>query len=474
MKKIIAYTLFSLLFCSTIAVSTPHIIEQTKMIDEILSNSEYLHTVFVEVGTSQNCQKCDPWGQSIYEAYNSGDYDFEYVEMIEFDHNGKILNDEANAWANNYSIGAYPTSIFDGDYERIVGNYPSSLPGSLDSCGSRDVADITAVMTVFWLGDATIKVEITIKNNEQTKYDGHIRACITEIVSRYDTYEGNPYHFGFLDYAFNKGVAINAGDTYTDSMTWNGNEHQDNHGDDFGDIEADNIQVTMGILNSNNGFVDETVMARITPNNPPNPPSNPSPSDGAVNVDVNTDLTWSCSDPDGGFLKYDVYFGTTNPPPQVAWKQTGKIYDSGTMDFNTTYYWKIIAWDNHDASTSGPVWSFLVKEKQTDNQPPNIDIDKPQKAVYINNIKILPRLFGIPIIIGKVIIEANAQDEDSGIEKVEFYINGKFKGEDHTEPYTYEWRWDRLRINHLFIIKAKAYDNSGKTSFDWIIVKKYL
>ena len=474
MKKIIAYTLVILLFCSTIAVSIPYTKEPTKMLDEMRSSSEYLHTVFIEVGTSQNCQKCGPWSQSIYETYNSGDYDFEYVEMIEFDHDGNILNDKANAWANNYNIGAYPTSIFDGDYERIVGNYPSLLPGTLDSCGNRAVADITAEMTVSWLGDATIKVEISIENNEQTQYNGHIRASITEIVSRYDTYDGDPYHFGFLDFAFNKVISIAAGELYTDSTTWNGNEHQDNHGNDFGDIEQDNIQVTMGILNNDDGYVDETVMARIVPNNPPNPPSNPSPPNGAVNVDINTDLTWSCSDPDGGFLKYDVYYGSTSPPPQVVWNQSGKIYDPGTMDYNITYYWKIIAWDNHDVSTSGPIWSFLVKEKQSENQPPTINIEKPQKAIYLNNIKILPRLFGIPIIIGKMIIEAKAQDEDSGIEKVEFYINGKFKTEDHTEPYTYEWRWDRPRIIHIFIVKVKVYDNGGKTSDDSMVVKKFL
>ena len=474
MKKIIIGILISLLFCSTIAVSIPNTKELTKILDEMNLNSEYLHTVFVEVGTSQNCQKCDPWSQSIYEIYNSGDYDFEYVEMIEFDHNGEILNDKANAWSNNYNIGAYPTSIFDGDYERIVGNYPSSLPGTLDSCGNRDVADITADMTVSWLGDATIVVDISIENNEQTQYNGHIRACITEIISRYDTYEGNPYHFGFLDYAFNKEVVINAGDTYTDSITWNGNEHQDNHGDDFGDIEEDNIQITMGILNNNDGYVDETVMARIAPNSPPNPPSNPSPHNGAVNVDINTDLTWSCSDPDGGFLNYDVYFGSASPPPQVVWNQSGKIYDPGPMEYNITYYWKIVAWDNHDICTSGPIWFFSVKEKQSENQPPTIDIGKPQKAIYFNDVKIIPRFFGMPIIIGKMIIEAYAKDEDSGVEKVEFYINGKLKGEDHTEPYTYEWRWDRPRINHIFFLKVKVYDNGGKTSIDWMIVKKFL
>jgi len=432
----------------------------------------FTHSVFVEVGTSQNCKNCDPWGQNIYEAYKSGNYDFEYIEMIEFDHDGEVLNDKANNWAKNYGIGAYPTSIFDGNYERIIGNYPVLLPNALNDCGNRAIADITADMMVSWLGNATIQVDITIENNEETQYIGHIRAGITEIISRYDTYYGNPYHHGFLDYAFNKHITIDAGDVYTDSTIWNGNEHQDNHGDDFGDIDPENIQVTMGVLNDDNGYTDETVMARIGENSPPNKPSNPSPPNNAVDIDINADLSWHCSDPDGGSLKYDVYFGTISPPPQVAWKQSQKSYNPGTMDYNTTYNWKIVAWDNHNASTSGPIWIFNIREKGVDNQAPKVKIIKPEKALYIKNVKILQRFFRITKIVGSITIEANVTDEDSGIEKVEFYINGKLKGYDTTEPYTYGWKRERFTIFRIFFIRVVAYDNEGKISVDWKIVRK--
>jgi hypothetical protein len=104
-------------------------------------------------------------------------------------------------------------------------------------------------------------------------------------------------------------------------------------------------------------------------NNPPNPPSNPSPSNGATNVGVNDDLSWTCSDPDGDSLTYDVYFDTVNPPVNiVSTGQSQTTYDPGTMIFGTTYYWKIVAEDSYGATTTGPVWSFTT----TGNDPPNI------------------------------------------------------------------------------------------------------
>ncbi|MEN6627406.1 MAG: fibronectin type III domain-containing protein [Candidatus Sumerlaeia bacterium] len=59
-----------------------------------------------------------------------------------------------------------------------------------------------------------------------------------------------------------------------------------------------------------------------------------------------------------GIVTYDVYFGTTNPPAT-------KVLDHGlypqyapeTLQYQTTYYWKIVA-HNNMGDTAGPVWSF--------------------------------------------------------------------------------------------------------------------
>ena len=467
--NIYIFILSFFIFISLISIK----VNSIKTLNENNPLMDYTHTVLVEVATSQNCIPCDYWNENIYNAYVLGDYDFEFVEMIIFDSNGNPLNQEAYIWENSYNIISYPTSIFDNDYKRITGNYPNLLTDTLNSSGNRAVANIQASMVLIWLDNAVIQVNIEIKNNGQSQYNGHIRASITEIISRYNTYYGDPYHFGFLGFAFNKDITISPGGVYTDSTNWDGNQHSDNHGENFGDIVPENIQVTMGVINNDNGYVAETVVSRLTgQNNPPNEPGNPSPPNKGEDINIDEDFSWSCSDPDGDSLKYDVYFGTSNSPQKVSSNQSDNSFDPGILNYEIKYYWKIVAWDEKGASTQGPIWSFTTKEKS--NNTPNVKITKPYKGFYIFNIKILPRYFFITKIIGSITIEVNAIDEDSGIEKVEFYINNKYMGNDTTYPYTYFWKTSLLKIFHIFFIKVIAYDLDGKTSIDRVIVQKYL
>ena len=302
----------------------------TKTSNEKTSRDSYTHTVLVEVGTAQWCPPCHYWNNNIYTAYNSGLYDFEYVEMIVRDHSDGILNMDAyKRMINNYGIAAYPTSVFDGDYLRLEGNYPAQLPGLLNTCGNRAVADLEADMIVYWFGNATINVNINIQNNEATQYNGHIRAYIVEITSRYDTVYGADYHNGFLAYAFDKDISINSGDIYTDATTWNGNDHADNHGDDFGDIALDNVKVILAVFDNVNRYVDETVAALV--NTPPEIPellSGPTQGITGKSYAYNTSTT----DPDDDQIFYKWDWGDGNFSDWLG------PYDSGeTAEANHTW-----------------------------------------------------------------------------------------------------------------------------------------
>jgi len=88
---------------------------------------------------------------------------------------------------------------------------------------------------------------------------------------------------------------------------------------------------------------------------PPGAASNPSPDNGAIDVNLTQDLSWTAG---SGATSHDVYFGTANPPPFIG-NQTDTTYDTGTMSYNTTYYWRVDE-KNVRSTTTGIVWSFTT------------------------------------------------------------------------------------------------------------------
>lgn len=107
-----------------------------------------------------------------------------------------------------------------------------------------------------------------------------------------------------------------------------------------------------------------------TANSPPNAPSNPTPTNGSINVSITTNLTWTGGDPDGDPVTYDVFFGTNSTPGKVNANQSTTLYTPGVLNYNTTYFWKIVAWDNHSTFTAGPLWHFT--SRLWVNSPPAI------------------------------------------------------------------------------------------------------
>ena len=105
-------------------------------------------------------------------------------------------------------------------------------------------------------------------------------------------------------------------------------------------------------------------------NQPPYKPSNPSPFDGATNVSITADLSWTGGDPDSwDTVTYDVYFeaGDNTPDELVSANQTETTYDLGALNYSTHYYWKIAAKDKWGKSTISDVWDFT---SERDTTPP--------------------------------------------------------------------------------------------------------
>ncbi len=86
-------------------------------------------------------------------------------------------------------------------------------------------------------------------------------------------------------------------------------------------------------------------------------PTGPQPQHEAGDQPTDTDPSWSVEDGTG--LTYDVYFGTAVDPPLVSGAQAGLTYDPGVLDFNTTYYWKIVSRSGTNTFESD-IWNFTT------------------------------------------------------------------------------------------------------------------
>ena len=97
-----------------------------------------------------------------------------------------------------------------------------------------------------------------------------------------------------------------------------------------------------------------------------NIPINPSPENGALEVPVNTTLSWECSDPQGDALTYDVYFGDIpelDVSHLVAEDIDVKSFNTGTLIYGNTYFWKVNSSDG-GFKTGGVIWSFTTPEDE--------------------------------------------------------------------------------------------------------------
>jgi hypothetical protein len=96
--------------------------------------------------------------------------------------------------------------------------------------------------------------------------------------------------------------------------------------------------------------------------NPVPAPSNGFPPHRSKDQPVDVRLSWGTSDRPSGGLTYDTYFGTTSPPPLLASDHPETSLDPDSLEFETTYYWKIIAKDGNGNQAHGPLWRFRTED----------------------------------------------------------------------------------------------------------------
>ncbi len=217
------------------------------------TSKAFTHTVLAEECTATWCPNCPFAAEALYNIYQSGDYPFYYVALV------NDMNTIANERNREYSFGfvkvfAFPTIYVDGGDTNFVGRESTvalteaQYRSLIEQEGARTPKQpINMTSSVTWDGDAKLTVTITIKNEGNLPYIGKCRSYVTEIVSRWDDNSGDPYHFALLDYAVNKYVILMPKVTKTIIGTFDGKA---NHGNEtYGDITQDNIMVISAIFN---------------------------------------------------------------------------------------------------------------------------------------------------------------------------------------------------------------------------------
>jgi hypothetical protein len=376
MRKILPFVVIGILilsgFGAVATYSDNENFESEKIDYKNIGNREnvYSHTILGEFGTATWGAYCKYAHGALKNIYAGQWHPFYYVSLV--------CNKNTHAYQRAVSelgLTGYPTVFFDGDYTKNVG--AGSIPGaqaaynsSIEECGEREVADVDIDLNVTWNGNAEMYIEVFVDNNEGSIYEGHLHVYVTEIFSSMGWYVtgGGLYTFPFLDYAFNQDISVSAGNTWQDSITWDGHDYNNGYGDDFSSITYGNIMIIGAVFDGDTNYVDDTTGYRVGDDDPPNTPSDPDPEDGANNVSLDADLSWTGGDPEGDIVFYDVYFEANDPNPdvKVADDINETWFDPGLLEYRTVYYWKIVARDDYYREIVGPVWQFTTVE----NIPP--------------------------------------------------------------------------------------------------------
>ncbi len=194
-----------------------------------------------------------------------------------------------------------------------------------------------------------------------------------------------------------------------------------------------------GYLNSTNNYTMEISTADITP------PKILSRLLVRHNSPTSVNISWVANELCTSVLKYSTYaFGRFLGELTNSNYSNSHSFTLTNLTPYTTYtYWITLTDRNNNSDQTGPFY-FRTKPA-SDDYDPTLEILVPN------------------IISGKITVKVTASDL-SGIEKVEFYLNGTYMFTDYSNDY--EWEFDTVELdNGPFAIGAKAFDNTGR--FDY-------
>ncbi len=206
-------------------------------------------------------------------------------------------------------------------------------------------------------------------------------------------------------------------------------------------------------------------LSGISGNIQPLAPRNPTPYDGEVNIDIETNLSWTCGDPDGDTVYYDIYLAKDCSPTEndiIARHHNSTSFHVKNLEKNSRYYWKIVAEDENGSKCEGAIWNFITIE----TMPPVVKIIDPEEGYLYWTLpsgeftRKIPFLIPNSFIIGSIVVNVDAYDSGSGINRLEFYVNDVLRSTVTRSPYMWSWNETSFGLS-LFRLKVIAYDNAG-------------
>ena len=159
------------------------------------------------------------------------------------------------------------------------------------------------------------------------------------------------------------------------------------------------------------------------------------------------------------------------PPEDLYDPENDGVYLSESLGVHE--HWDkqidIFSTDRYSGLTGNGIDYIPIGEEHAN---PGITITQPkEKHLYIagNEIRYLT-LLPKTIIIGKIDVETEVNTINSGIEKVEFYIDGQLENTDYEEPYAWSWNQRSFFIHEL---ETKVFFDDNNSTSDNVVVWKF-
>lgn len=410
------------------------------------------HTVFAEDLTATWCVHCPPSSDNLEKIEESGAYDFKYVCLID-----DMVQDAADR-VDEFNPGGFPLVMFDAGYDEVSGNQSSAgtsnFEEAIETCEPRDVRDIDVDVACTYEG-AKLSVDVEVTNNEGDAYNGLLRVYVIEKVSRYLDYNGHYYPNGFIGFAVDETFTVEGSGSYSTEGEWDGTTEKDLLGDDFSDIEIDNIEIYALVFNGDGSYkkheglnakfytqklndaFDECVPTKgsgsVTPPPPPPPPpgvpevSIKSPSNGATVEGEVTIKAGVSSENDLSSVKVRI--------DGASWMN---MLDSGS---EYTYIWdtSTAAAGNHQVEVQA---TDVLSETGSKSITIKVKEEEAPAEIEITNIKFTP---SEPTDADKVMISCDVFSPTNALQTVKIQVcegDMCFLPEEMTEAggdtYTYE------------------------------------